>query len=342
MLHNPQLANIGVARLQPFVDWCTTNNVRCYLGEYGIPSNEPDWLTVLDNFLEALDAAGMPGTYWAAGELWAAVPNCTSCLLSVQPSNNFTTDAVQLPVLLGHVAAGSFRTASAAGSYGWASAPGELVAGYGQSLATGTGSASLPLPTTLAGARVHLTDSGGKTFFAPLLYASPTQLNYQVPPGVAAGLVTAQVLNDEAVVANGVLEVQAVAPAIFSANYTGQGVAAAQIQRVHPDASSTYENVFAYDQGAGQNVALPVSFDGDRLFLILYGTGFDQASGAGGTTVTLNGATAPVTYSGKQPQFSGEDQIDVELPSSLAGAGVVAVAATIDGQAANVVTITVQ
>ena len=78
---NPQLAEVGVTRLEPFVAWCTTNNVPCYLGEYGIPSDDPRWLTVLNNFLKALDEARMPGTYWAAGELWATVPDCSCSLL---------------------------------------------------------------------------------------------------------------------------------------------------------------------------------------------------------------------------------------------------------------------
>src|SRR5579862_6693113 len=109
---NPDIAQIGVIRLTPFVNWCTANKVPCYLGEYGIPNNDPNWLTVLNNFLTALDAAGMPGTYWAAGELWANVTGCTCSLLSVQPANNFTTDAEQLPTLLAHVAPNAFRTAS--------------------------------------------------------------------------------------------------------------------------------------------------------------------------------------------------------------------------------------
>ena len=339
---NPDLANVGVTRLQPFVDWCRTNNVPCYLGEYGIPNNDPNWLTVLNNFLTALDAAGMPGTYWAAGELWASVPGCTCSLLSVQPSNNFTTDGEQLPTLLAHVAPGSFRTASAAGSYGWASAPGELVAGYGSGLAAGIeAAASLPLPTTLQDAQVQVTDSTGNVTLAPLLYASPGQLNYQIPSGVAAGLASVQVYNAGTQVAGGVLEVQSIAPTIFSANYTGQGVAAAQIQRVHPDGTYEYEYVFTYDAASAQNVAVPISFNGDRLFLILYGTGFDQVSGAGSTQVTLNGKAASVTYSGPQPQFAGEDQIDVELPSSLA-AGQVTVVATVAGNTANAVSITVE
>ena len=106
---NPDLATVGVTRLAPFVSWCTANNVPCYLGEYGIPNDDPRWLTVLNNFLAALDQAGMPGTYWAAGELWATAPTCTCSLLSVQPSNDFTTDAEQLPTLLGHLKPASLR-----------------------------------------------------------------------------------------------------------------------------------------------------------------------------------------------------------------------------------------
>jgi len=345
---NPNLAMIGVTRLQPFVTWCTTNRVPCYLGEYGIPNSDPRWLTVLDNFLHALDQADMPGTYWAAGELWATAPNCACSLLSVQPANNFTTDAEQLPTLLAHLAPGSFRTASAAASFGWASAPGELVAGYGSGLAKGTEQApQLPLPMEMQGAQVQLTDSSGNVSLAPLLYVSPQQINYQVPTGVRSGLVTARVLNATTTVATGVLEVLSIAPTIFTANSTGQGVAAAQIQRVHPDGTYVYEDVATYDTASSQFVASPIAFNGDRLYLLLYGTGFDKASGASGTKVTVGtpffaGPTMTVLYSGPQSQFAGEDQINVELPASLAGAGQVTVTVTVDGVTANAVTVAFQ
>jgi endoglucanase len=339
---NPNLATVGVTRLQPFVDWCTSNNVPCYLGEYGIPNNDPRWLTVLDNFLTALDAANMPGTYWAAGELWATVPTCTCSLLSVQPSNNFTTDREQLPTLLAHVAPASFRTASAAGSYGWASAPGELAAGYGNGLATQTAGATGGLGTTLGGAQVQITDSSGTAALAPLVYVSSTQINYQVPSGVAGGIASVQVLNGSTVVASGVLEVQSLAPTIFSANYTGQGIAAAYIQRVHPDGTQELDYVFTYDSGSGQNVAVPIAFDGDSLYLDLFGTGFDAASGATGTTVIINGMPAAVTYSGAQGSYAGLDQIQAQLSGSLAGSGVATVTVTVDGIAANAVTLTFQ
>jgi endoglucanase len=318
--------NVGADRVAPFVAWCKTNNVPCYLGEYGIPNDDPRWLTVLDNFLTALDAAGMPGTYWAAGELWDNYP------LSVQPTDSFTTDAEQLPTLLGHTAPGTFVTASSAALYGWASAPGELVAGYGSGLATGTEQATpgQALPTEMQGAQVQLTDSSGNVSLAPLLFVSPGQINYYVPSGVAAGVVQATVLNGTTKVAAGLLEVQSIAPTIFTANEQGTGLPAALIQRVHPDGTYDYESV-----------ASPIAFDGDNLYLLLYGTGFDGAS-ASGTTVTVGGTPTTVTYAGPAPGFSGEDQIDAQLPGSLAGAGSVTVIVTINQVTANAVTIAFQ
>jgi len=317
--------NVGADRVAPFVAWCTANKVPCYLGEYGIPNDDPRWLTVLENFLTALDAAGMPGTYWAAGELWQNYP------LSVQPANNFTTDAEQLPTLLGHLAPATLVTVPSAAVYGWASAPGELVTAYGSGLATGTEQATqLPLPTEMQGAQVQLTDSGGQVSLAPLLYVSPGQINYQVPSGVAAGVVTATVLHGTDAVATGLLEVQSIAPTIFTANEQGTGLPAALIQRVHPDGTYDYESV-----------ASPIAFNGDSLYLLLYGTGFDGASPSG-TTVTIGATSTTVTFAGPAPGFSGEDQIDAQLPDSLAGAGQVTVTVTVNQMTANAVTIAFQ
>lgn len=74
--------NIGVDRLQPFVDWLNQQHARGYLGEYGVPRNDPRWLTVLDNFLASLKADGLIGTYWAGGPWWGPTDP-----LSVEPIN---------------------------------------------------------------------------------------------------------------------------------------------------------------------------------------------------------------------------------------------------------------
>jgi endoglucanase len=78
---------IGIDRIAPFVDWCQSHatvsgQVRCLVGEYGIPggwsygdtkttygsaTTDPRWLTVLDTFLTYLDQNGMSATYWEAG-----------------------------------------------------------------------------------------------------------------------------------------------------------------------------------------------------------------------------------------------------------------------------------
>jgi uncharacterized protein (TIGR03437 family) len=111
---------------------------------------------------------------------------------------------------------------------------------------------------------------------------------------------------------------------------------------VASDGSQTLQYVFTYDSSSGQNVAVPIAFNGDSLYLDLFGTGFDQASGAAGTQVTIGTTSIPVLYSGWPQQFAGEDQITVQLPDSLAGAGAVNVSVTVDGIAANTVTLTFQ
>ena len=79
----------------------------------------------------------------------------------------------------------------------------------------------------------------------------------------------------------------------------------------------------------------------DTVYLVLYGTGI-QASGTSGVTVTVNGVTAPVLYAGPQGAFTGVDQVDVQLPASLAGKGNVNVHLTAGGVMANAVQITIQ
>ncbi len=331
---NPNLAVVGPKRVINFVNWLKANNVRGYLGEYGIPDTDARWFTVLDNFLLALDSAGLDGSYWAAGEWWGAYP------LSVQPQNNFTTDRPQLGVLSGHLAPGLFTTVSAASSSGFAFAPDSLVTGYGAGLAFESAAASgLPLPTSLGGVQVELTDAAGTQTLAPLVYVSPSQVNYLVPANVAPGKLDVALRNGGNVVSRGTLELDKVAPALFSANSDGRGIAAAQVVRVKPDGTQTYEQVAQFDAVLGRYVAAPIDFGAstDRLFLLLYGTGFRNAVRA---SLQVGTATLPLSYAGKQPEFSGLDQLNAELPRGLAAAGEVVVKFQADGKPANQVTLT--
>jgi endoglucanase len=82
---------VGVERLQPFIKWLKEHNARGFIGEFGVPDNDPRWLVVLDNTLAEMKKQGLGGTYWAAGPWWGKYP------LSVEPRDG--QDRPQMAVL---------------------------------------------------------------------------------------------------------------------------------------------------------------------------------------------------------------------------------------------------
>lgn len=82
----------GVDRARPFVEWLKKNGLRGFIGEYGVPDNDPRWLETLDNMLMYLKDNCVNGTYWAAGPWWPTYS------LSVEPKDG--ADRPQLPTLL--------------------------------------------------------------------------------------------------------------------------------------------------------------------------------------------------------------------------------------------------
>lgn len=83
--------DIGVERLKPFVEWCKKYGKQGFVGEYGVPDNDPRWLVTLDKALEYLSENGIGGTYWSAGPRWG------DDALAVQPING--QDRPQMSVL---------------------------------------------------------------------------------------------------------------------------------------------------------------------------------------------------------------------------------------------------
>jgi endoglucanase len=89
-----KMASRAAERLAPFIGWCQANKVRGFVGEFGIPRDDPRWHDHLTQLLRLMDAADTPGCYWAAGEWWGNYP------LSIQPEDHFRRDAPQLRVLV--------------------------------------------------------------------------------------------------------------------------------------------------------------------------------------------------------------------------------------------------
>ena len=222
-------------------------------------------------------------------------------------------------------------------------APGALVTIFGSNLASGMSiSDSVPLSTNLGGTSVTI---GGVT--APVQFASPNQVNVQVPWGVAisdsAGPAPVVVTSGGAASAPANVTVSSTAPAIY--NIGGQAIA------VNSDGS------LAAPANSIPGITTRPAVIGDPKGLIIFATGLgpvdvpmqDGANSSDQTrntlaqpTVLIGGVAATVTYSGLSPQFVGVNQINVMLPAGTPTGNAVHLQIQVNGSTnSNIVTIAV-
>ena len=203
----------------------------------------------------------------------------------------------------------SVSSASYASDY--VATPEMILSGFGKNLTTATEAATTSLPTTLAGISVKLTDRAGNFQLAPLFYASPAQINYQVPTTVGFGNYKIEVVkNDGSVVARGSLNVNTVWPGIFSITQNGRGLPAADVLRLKANGDRVYESI---------SNPINLSNPAEKVFLQLYGTGLRGRSNLNKVKAFLGGTPLSVEYVGSQNFFVGLDQINIQIPNSLAG-----------------------
>ncbi len=221
----------------------------------------------------------------------------------------------------------------------------EIVAAFGVGLATSTQVASsLPLPTTLAGTTVKVKDSAGTERLAPLFFVSTGQINYQIPLGTATGVATVTVTSGDGTLSTGTIQVANVAPGLFTANANGQGVPTGYVLRVRADNSQSVEPLSRLDTATSRFVAVPIDLGPatDQVFVILFGTGFRSRSSLSAVTAKLGGENATVLFVGAQGDFAGLDQLNAQIPRTLAGRGDLDWVLTVDGKTANTVRINVK
>lgn len=235
-------------------------------------------------------------------------------------------------------------TVSAA-SFSGSLTPEAIGALFGTGLATNTASAtSTTLPTELGGVQVILLDASGTRRNAGLFFASPTQINFQVPSATSAGAAVIYVQRSGVVVGQGAVTIEPVAPALFAANANGQGVAAAVALRVKSDGTQTFEPAIQFNSTTNRFEAVPIDLGAasDQVFLIAYGSGFRNRSSLSAATATIGGAGADVTYAGAQGDLAGLDQANIRIPRNLAGRGNVDLVFTVDSKTANTVSLNVK
>jgi uncharacterized protein (TIGR03437 family) len=167
---------------------------------------------------------------------------------------------------------------------------------YGDHLASETVSASsLPWPTTLGDMPfVTITDSAGQLQSVPLIYVSPNQMNIWIPAGTAAGPATLAFPITGLPPGFGTAAlrqlpfiVEQTAPALFSADGSGAGVAAATgVRVVIPTQIQSPVPVFQCVPAGCTAVGINLGVD-TPVYVTLYGTGIRGASALSSVPLTL-------------------------------------------------------
>lgn len=231
-------------------------------------------------------------------------------------------------VVYGLLPQGGLAIASAASGTPGDIAPGALASLYGTNLATGISSATgFPLPATLAGASV--TVNGVQ---APILYASPTQINFQVPFEVPPGgaVIVESVNGSQTGSVN--LPLFASAPGFFL-GAQGNGAVVNQDGSINSPAQPAPAGsvISAYVTGLG--AVSPAISSG-------LAASSSPLSVVSGVSATIGGVSANVLWAGLAPGFAGLYQVNIQLPPLPSGQSTLTV--SLQGSNSNAVPISVQ
>jgi len=224
------------------------------------------------------------------GKIYAGTQNSLTAYGVLSPSS--------VPLAVSNAASGN---ASAV-------APGSLVSVYGSNLSTSTATANaFPLPSTLGGASVAINGLA-----APILYASPTQLNIQIPFQAPAGSATVTVSVNSAAIATSSIPIQASAPGLFTlapglaAVVNQNGLVNSQSQPAAVDSliAAYLTGLGAVNPPVNTGVAAPT----DPLSML-----------TGGATATIGSMPAAVRFAGLAPGFAGLYQVNIQVPQMSPG-----------------------
>ena len=247
------------------------------------------------------------------GTLWVQARNSNgllSNLAGIVVSNNVNSQAA---------------TTTDAAKFGQLVAPDSIAAVFGTDLATATlRASSQPLPIQLDETKVFVNGVQ-----AGLFAVTPLQVNYVIPPGVAAGPAQVVIVNKNGLASRGTVNVASSVAGIFTAKADGTGAPAAVASR----------DGQVFNIAMGNVDGSPVPIDAGN-FVALFGTGFKFASTV--AAMTIGGTTVTPLYVGPQGSLAGLDQINLQIPMSLAGRGPVDLIIILDGKASNLVKLNIR
>lgn len=304
----PAAVPINTASRQDFLGWSTGGSALAagdWIATLTAPSTA---ITATYHLMNSLTATSNP----SGGASWTILPaspdgfydsqTLVSVAVTAQPGyrfSNWTGDLTgsvpsgSLTMSVPHQVVAQFASvpyiapsgvSNAAGAMPQAGvAPGSVASIYGASLAAATAVGPVtPMVQTLAGVTAHI----GNTLL-PLYFVSPTQINMQIPPGLALGAQTITVSSAGMPDVNGNFTIARNAPGLFPVLLDGQSYALV----LHQDGT----------------LVTPASPAQRSELLTLYGTGFGPTN-----PVRPEGLAVPAT-----PPYLIVDPVTVQVGSSI-------------------------
>ena len=226
---------------------------------------------------------------------------------------------------------------------GFAVARGAVISTYGPTLADHREEHKPGIyPYTLGGVSIRVTDSRGVSRLAPLLYAGGGWqiISFVVPANAATGPADVTIERTDGSTVTGRIVVTDVAPGLWTNNAESRGEVTGQVTqrfangKVHSFAATTCGKTGC------RSVPIPLSASATTTVRMV-GTGFRHVNAKPDIRVTIGGRRARVVSFGRDPSAPFNDQLTVEIPSGLKGAGEVDLWFTVDGVLSNVVRLNV-
>lgn len=230
-------------------------------------------------------------------------------------------------------------------------APGSIVSLFGRDL-TGESitAAELPLPRALGGREVVVNEN----LRAPLLFLSPTQINFQLPSSLSPGTHRVAVRAPETgeLVAGGSILVAASSPGLFTLNGEGrgQGIVLNEDGTTNGAASPAARGSVVQIFGTGQGPLDSALVDGEpaptdqllRTTAVPTSDGTECLNTQPSVCVAVGTAFGEVLYSGLAPGFVGLWQINVRIPAGIQPGATVPLRVVINATPSNTVTVAVR
>ncbi len=176
-------------------------------------------------------------------------------------------------------------------------------------------------PRKLGGISLEITDAKGVTRPAGITWASEGwgQTNFVIPEESATGPARLTVKRDDGSTTSAAIRIADTAPG-FVTGHSCRGPAIGVATEILADGRTFTQDISACRQGFDcQTLAIPVT-EGATTRVRIRGSGFRHAARASDIEMRIGGVRVPVVSFGPTG-YPGEDQVTIEIPSSVYGMG---------------------